>query len=49
MTDKDKKQDGEDQTGKPMKADERIWGDELKPGAIEIGQAEIEEDDEEAA
>lgn len=44
MNDKDKKQNDEVPTDKPMKANERIWGDELKPGTIEIEQAEIEDD-----
>lgn len=46
MTDKGKKPDDEIKTDKPMKANERIWGDDLKPGAIEIEQAEIEDDEE---
>ena len=46
MIDKDKKQDDKSQTDTPMKAIDRIWGDEIGPDAIEIGEIEIEDDDE---
>lgn len=47
MTDKDKKPNDKAPTDQPMPANERIWGDELKPGTIEIEQAEIEDDTDE--
>ena len=43
MTDKDEKHDNPI-TDRPMKAKDRIWGDELEPGTIEIEHAVIEDD-----